>query len=112
MLELQALLLAQAPPVDPTSGLGNTLAPWANLTAVGALIFFLGFILVRALPRVLEAQEKRDRLFTDALANVVDRAEAQAQLQREHDEKRTERLEKKLDDLTYANGRDRERSAR
>ena len=78
---------------DPTSGLGPALAPWANLTAVASLIFFLGWILVRALPRILEAQQTRDKLFADSIGHVVARFEAQQQLQREHDERQTDRLE-------------------
>lgn len=97
---------------DPHSGLGSTLAPWANLTAVGALIFFMGWILVKALPKILEAQQTRDKLFTESIAHVVSRAEAQQEIQRQHDEKQTERIVEAVDGLgqevrQYANGRDR-----
>lgn len=100
------VLLAQ---VDPTSGLGATLAPWANLTAVGALIFFLGWILVRAMPRIMDGQQKRDQLFADSLAGVVSRAEERDRLTREHNEAQVNRIIDRIDGLGCAahNGRDR-----
>lgn len=89
-------ILAQ---VDPTSGLGTTLAPWANLTAVAALIFFLGWLLVRTLPRIMDAQRQRDQLFADTMAHVVARGEERDRLTREHNERQVNRLLDRMESL-------------
>jgi len=125
------LLLGQALPADQALG---PFSPYANLTAVLALIVFLGGILFRAFPQavnlILTWMGKRDELhaktleaFTLSLAHIVDRMETQRQLDRETTSRQVAGLHQAIDtnaarnreaidDLgteirNYANGRDR-----
>ena len=73
-----------------------TIAPWIQLGFAGA---FAAYLLMKTIPRMEDRADKRDATFADALSHVIDRHEAQQQLQREHNERQSARLHEAINDL-------------